>query len=126
MKRNEKFDGRDFAGKEDCVSCPFCESSKVVIDETDGRYHCTECDSLFDDEDIRREELRHRLSPKLSDTSEEKPLLVDIPVGEDGRIIDSVFLFYDGTMWFRLKGEDEYKDIDELDIGDLETLVSGI
>lgn len=122
----EEYRDEDNAGKEDSVTCPFCESSKVVIDEADGRYHCTECDRLFDDDDIRREELRHRLSPKLSDTSEEEPLQVDIPIGKDGRIIDSVFLFYDGTMWFRLKGEDEYKDIDELDIDDLEALVSGI
>ncbi len=106
------------------VSCPFCGSSEVSVDETDGRRRCDECGRLFDDDDIRREELRHRLSPRLADTSEEEPMAAMVPVGAEGRIIESVFLFEDGTMWYRLVGESEYEDIDTLPIADLENLVN--
>lgn len=106
------------------VSCPFCESSEVSVDETDGRRCCDECGRLFDDDDIRREELRHRLSPRLADTSEDEPMVAMVPVGEDGRVVESIFQFEDGTIWYRLLGDSEYQDIDTLSIGELEKVLN--
>ena len=108
-----------------CPSCPYCESTDTETTDEEGRFHCCECDHIFDTEDIRREELRHTLSPRLSGTSEEKPLEVNIPIGEHGvTVVDRLFLFEDGTMWFRIKGETEYMDIDTLSVTDLETVTN--
>lgn len=106
-----------------CPPCPYCESTNTETTDEESRFHCCECDRLFDTEDIRREELRHTLSPRLSGTSEEKPLEVNIPIGEHGvTVVDRLFLCEDGTIWFRIKGETEYRDIDTLSIADLETV----
>ena len=106
-----------------CPPCPYCESTDTETTDEEDRFHCCECGRLFDRDDIRREELRHTLSPRLSGTSEEKPLEVNIPIGEHGvTVVDRLFLFQDGTIWFRIKGETEYRDIDTLSIADLETV----
>lgn len=106
-----------------CPPCPYCESTDTETTDEEGRFHCRECGRLFDRDDIRREELRQTLSPRLSGTSEEKPLEVNIPIGEHGvTVVDRLFLFEDGTIWFRIKGETEYRDIDTLCITDLEKI----
>lgn len=106
-----------------CPPCPYCESTNTETTDEESRFHCRECGRLFDRGDIRREELRHTLSPRLSGTSEKKPLEVNIPIGEHGvTVVDRLFLFQDGTIWFRIKGETEYRDIDTLSIADLEKI----
>ena len=106
-----------------CPPCPYCESTDTETTDEESRFHCRECDRLFDRDDIRREELRHTLSPRLSGTSEKKPLEVNIPIGEHGvTVVDRLFLFQDGTIWFHIKGETEYRDIDTLSVTDLEKI----
>lgn len=108
-----------------CPPCPYCESTDTETTDEENRFHCCECGHLFDTDDIRREELRHTLSPRLSGTSEENPLEVNIPIGEHGvTVVDRLFLFEDGTIWFQVKGETEYRDIDTLSIADLETVTN--
>lgn len=62
----------------------------------------------------------------LVDTSEEEPMRVDITVEELSSPIDALFLFEDGTMWYRVKGQAEYLDLDTLSIAALESIVMNI
>lgn len=119
------------------IKCPFCGSKNVELTQ-DVQFHCKSCERLFDGNDIQREILRHRLSPLLSGTSEESPKEVDVTIGEEEAVglsslelpvIDGVFLFEDGTMWYHIKnavdcyGDKLWEDIDNLDIADLRSLV---
>ena len=122
------------------IQCPFCESLNVrKMDDT--KFECAECSRLFDAEDIRREKLRHRLSPLLSGTSEESPRGVSVAIGEEEACglsslelpeIREVFLFDDGTMWFHVyggvdvEGNKLWENIDHLSVADLEKLVSSL
>lgn len=116
----------EYSEKSHAPSCPDCESDDTEMG-FNGRYHCNRCDRLFDDEDIRREELRHTLSPMLSETSEEDPLQTDVAVEELGpSVIDRLFLFEDGTIWYGIRGEAEYRDIDTLSVDALEKIIETI
>jgi hypothetical protein len=94
---------------------------------------------MFNDEDIEREELRHRLWHILADTDEGNPLPCDIAVGESEAQglstlelprIKGLHQFYDGTMWYTYESEDpwgeddSWRDIDTLSNEDLETIVN--
>lgn len=118
--------------------CPYCGSHATEPKEESRRLnlcHCTECDHLFDDEDIAREGLRHRLSPLLSGTAEDKPKALILPVaiseysvcagGFPSLVtlqVTGAFLFEDGTIWLTLKDE-EPMNIDDLTIGNLRCIV---
>ena len=113
------------------IQCPFCESLNVrKMDDT--KFECAECSRLFDAEDIRREKLRHRLSPLRG---------VSVAIGEEEACglsslelpeIREVFLFDDGTMWFHVyggvdvEGNKLWENIDHLSVADLEKLVSSL
>lgn len=106
--------------------CPFCESENVV--QFCERFHCKDCDRLFDDDDIVRENLRHRLSAILSANyaTGDSPLEFSHPIGEwDEDTVGlsslnlpwskSVFEFQDGTIWFNL----DYTDSEPINFDDV-------
>lgn len=120
--------------------CPYCESKNLETAE-DGRYHCKDCDRLFDDEDSAREYLRHQISPLLDGTSEERPkeIFLNLPSAEEEAqglssleipAIEKIFeMEGEGTMWYHIhgeredNGEDTWHDIDELPIKDMRGLL---
>ena len=121
------------------TKCPYCESQN--IEPYENRYHCKDCDWLFDEEDCVRQELRHQISPLLDGTSEEEPaeIFFNLPSAEEeaqslsSLEIPSISKIYEiegeGTMWYHIdgekedNGEDTWHDLDELSIGDLEELL---
>lgn len=119
--------------------CPYCggrtESYTSDPFEPD-RYHCVDCDRLFDDDDIRREGLRHRLSALLSAhyATEENPLPFEHPIGEwddesvglsslDLPWCNGVFECQDGTIWFNIDGTTEPMDFDDICTHDLQDIL---
>ena len=106
------------------IFCPYCGSDQVA--EFQGGYHCENCDWLFDDEEIKWQDLRHSISHHLIDTDEEHPIVFEpneMPViGEnwpetfglstlDMYHLDKIFqLPGDGTIWFHLEGEYDETD----------------
>lgn len=113
-------------------SCPYCGSGEVELGKEPCReFHCRGCDALFDDEDIQRQKLRDMLSPMLSETSEEKPFRFRVSIKDpnlelDGKTVVAAFLFYDGTMWFLVDGEGDFRDVDELSVPALESVVKTV
>ena len=126
--------------------CPYCGSENFeFMDNNDywnGKvYHCHECDNWFDEEDCKREDIRHKISALLDDTSEENPKAISfvIPSAEDEAVglsslelptISSIFeVKGEGTIWYHICGEvmfcgePVWHDIDELDLSDLEKLL---
>lgn len=120
--------------------CPFCASRQV---QKDGHrtWYCPECQALFNAQDIERERLRSLISLHLIGTSEEKPLIFrddNIPtVGEewpetvglssnDLLRVQALFLFQDGTMWYRPQGSVEWLDLDSLDNRDLANIAEAL
>lgn len=129
--------------------CPYCGSEK--FHPYGDRYECDECHWLFDEEDIKWQELRHQISHHLIDTDEEHPFVFkpnDMPViGEDWDDtiglstlemphIDQMFQVPgDGTIWFHIEGEYEdffertkpiWHDLEEQDyliLSDLQSIV---
>ena len=99
--------------------------------------------SLFNEEDIEREEIRHKISLLLNDTDEEHPLSCDIIVGEyeaQGlsslelpNIVKAFEMPGDGTIWFYENGakelnengelEDHWSNFDDYDIHDLRVIL---
>lgn len=104
--------------------CPYCESEQ--FHHYGDRYECDECGSLFDEGDIKWQNLRHAISHYLIDTDEEHPIVFD-PNGEaiigenwpetfglstnDMLHCDMIFQIPgDGTIWFHIDGE--YEDFE--------------
>lgn len=127
--------------KEKEIYCPFCGSKKFHVNVNEGKYECDECHWLFDEEEIERQELRHQISPLLNGTSEEEPaeIFFNLPSAEEDAqglssleipAIEKIFeMEGEGTMWYHLygeredNGEDTWRDLDELPIGDLRGLL---
>ena len=117
--------------------CPYCGSENFhPSSDSIGRYECDECHWLFDEDDIRWQELRHTISHYLIDTSEDNPIVFEpnsMPViGEnwpetfglstlDMYHLDKIFQIPgDGTIWFHLEGEYDENDPTGLKWHDLE------
>ena len=81
-----------------CPPCPYCESTNTETTDEEGRI------TRFE------EKPPHPTSTKAS---------MGVYVFT-WAVVDRLFLFEDGTIWFRIKGETEYRDIDTLSITDLE------
>lgn len=123
------------------IYCPFCGSEHYH--EFENRYECEECDWLFDEEEIDRQNLRHQISCLLDGTSEENPkeIYFMIPSAEEEACglsslliphIDMIFeVEGEGTMWYHEEGENElnsrkpiWHDLDELPVQDLQGLLN--
>lgn len=114
--------------------CPYCGSKE--FHHYGNRYECEECNRLFDEDDIKWQELRHIISHNLIDTDEEHPFAFgdnNKPIiGEnwvetfglstnDMFHIDKIFQIPgDGTIWFHIQGEYDKTDPTGLKWHDLE------
>lgn len=119
------------------LKCPYCGSKNFEYLEDDGRHHCLDCDWLFDQEDIMRENLRHQISAILNGTSEDNPRLCEIlELGEEDACglsslelpqIDKAFeVEGEGTIWFHIVGEDDYRNFDDFPTSDLKKIFDGL
>lgn len=109
------------------MNCPYCQSTRIR--ENDERYHCLDCDCLFDEDDIVRERIRHGVSHLLIDTDEDNQAVCDIRIlHEDGHTlhIDRCYQIPgDGTIWLHVSnGEQDYINFDDVSTEGLETLLS--
>ena len=145
--------------------CPHCGSENVrelTPDEKNelvreygqfSNYKCDDCDWLFDEDDIRWQELRRAISHHLIDTDEEHPIIFtpngEAIIGEDWDETvglstldmlhcDRIFQIPgDGTIWIHIDGEYDpndptglvWHDIEEenfLDQHDLEAILDAL
>lgn len=128
--------------------CPYCGSENVrelTLDEKNelvreygqsSNYKCDDCDWLFDEDDIRWQELRHEISHRLIDTDEEHPVVFGdnnyVVIGEnldetvglstnDMCHCDRIFQVPgDGTIWLHIDGEYDEQDPTGLKWHDIE------
>ena len=147
------------------LHCPYCGSENVrelTPDEKNelvreygqsSDYKCDDCDWLFDQDDIRWQELRRAISHHLIDTDEEHPIIFtpngEAVIGEDWDETvglstlemlhcDRIFQIPgDGTIWIHIDGEYDpndptglvWHDIEEedfLDQHDLEEILDAL
>lgn len=124
------------------TECPYCHSNKIEkpSKENDNRWHCLECDCLFDEDDCEHENYWHKISCLLDGTSIEKPkeikdvLILPSVEAESCGLSDLEKLHIDkvhqiegeGTMWYHFEGtpeNDEYwNDMSKLSTEDLKCL----
>ena len=114
--------------------CPYCGSRH--FHQVGERYACDECQWLFDEDDIRWQELRHEISRRLIDTDEEHPVVFGdnnyVVIGENwdetvGLSTNDMFhcdrIFQvpgDGTIWLHIDGEYDEQDPTGLKWHDIE------
>ena len=109
--------------------CPFCGGP---IEHT-YPYCCTSCEEYFTEEELDTEELRHKLSALLMDTSEEHPIECNITIMENNAetcglssnelpLVTSVFQDSEGIIWFNICGMSEPIEFDDLDLEDIQTV----
>ena len=114
--------------------CPYCGSRR--FHQAGGRYACDDCQWLFDEDDIRWQELRHEISHRLIDTDEEHPVIFGdnnyVVIGENwdetiGLSTNDMFhcdrIFQapgDGTIWLHIDGEYNEQDPTGLKWHDIE------
>ena len=123
---------------EEEIKCPYCDSTDFEPTE-DNRFICHECWCFFDEEDILRENIRHKLSAILSANyaTEEKPLAFEHPLGEhrDENCglsslnlpwITSIFEFQDGTIWFNVDGDADAVNFDDVETADLVDIITAV
>jgi hypothetical protein len=147
------------------MHCPYCGSENVrelTPDEKNelvreygqsSNFKCDDCDWLFDEDDIKWQELRHEISHHLIDTDEEHPIIFapdsEVVIGEDWNDTvglstlemlhcDRIFQIPgDGTIWIHIDGEYDaddptglrWHDIEEedfLDQHDLEEILDAL
>lgn len=125
---------------ENKMICPFCGSEKVtkaVTEDGIEYYDCDECNTLYCEEDIEREDLRHKISALLADTSEENPFICDFPVGEDCDEncglssldlpwIEYAFQASDGMILVKFDDNRGLTDIDDISLENLRDIYNGI
>lgn len=133
------------------MKCPYCESEQYHHYGT--RFECEECGCLFDENDIKWEDLRHAISHYLIDTSEENPIIFEpneeAIIGEnwpetfglstlDMYHLDRIFQVPgEGIIYFHIDGEHDETDptglkwheLDEegfLDFHDMEEILEAL
>lgn len=126
--------------KTEIPCCPYCEN-KDNNKRYGNRYKCGYCESLFDEEDIIREDLRHKISAILMDTDEDHQKACDIIIGENDacglsslelpRVTSCYQMPGEGTIWFHIDGyvnpetkEWEYMNFDDIDTIDLKFILA--
>ena len=121
------------------TKCPYCGSPNVewIGNEYEPNdYHCHECDCWFSLEDCEREDIRHKISTILNGTSEEKPLKIDIIIGDSyscglsslemPNVISAFEMEGDGTIWFKIDGESDWRNFDDFVTDDLRIILKDI
>ena len=133
------------------LHCPYCGGEHYH--HFGIRYECEDCDCLFDENDIRWEDLRHGISHYLIDTDENNPIVfepnMEVVIGEnwpetvglstlDMYHLDRIFQIPgDGMIFFHIDGEYDETDstglkwhnLDEegfLDFHDMEEILDAL
>ena len=118
--------------------CPYCGSLHTESINAADRYICRECERLFDEEDIVREDLRHEIYHLLDGTDMDNPLQFRAPIGlDEAQGLSSLELPHvdaghqmpgDGTMWFRIEGPypDDWHDFDWFPTTDLRSILGAL
>lgn len=113
------------------ITCPYCGFNAKII-ENSNHYHCTECDSYFDEDDIEFETCKHQISALLMDTSEYNPKPLNVVIGEEEAmglntlelpLVTSAFQDPEGISWFNIYGMILPLEADDLSITDLRTIL---
>ena len=114
-------------------TCPFCGSNDVTWDMEYNEYECHSCSMIYSDEHIAKENLRHKLSALLVDTSEKHPIGCNITIMENNAetcglssndlpLVTSVFQDSEGIVWFNIYGMSEPVEFDDLEVEDIQTI----
>ncbi len=119
--------------------CPYCgsENWEWMGDEYSPQVnHCHECDRWFGDDDIVREDLRHKISAILMDTDEDSQIKCEIALEPEDScgistlempVVDSCYQEpCEGRIWFHINGcadvateEKQYLNFDDIPTKDL-------
>ena len=85
---------------------------------------------------MNREEMRHKLSAILMDTSEEKPMMCSITIGESEAmglssnelpVVKSMFQQpSEGIIWFNIEDCEEPIEFDDMPLEDIENILNSI
>lgn len=115
----------------DTDKCP-CNNGNDADDDGTQNKSLEELKQLYEQ---LRESIRHYISAKLTDTSEENPMEVSIELvfGCFGMStlemlnIDRIFQQPgEGIIWVRFEGDERYTEFDELDTEDLISIASAL
>lgn len=115
------------------TTCPFCGTQDVSKEK--HYYYCNHCERIFDLEDVCYEDLRHKISAYLMDTTEEEPLEFNCIVGRDEAFglselelpeVISAFQDEEGIIWFNIYGCEEPMCIDNMSENDLRDILKEI
>lgn len=115
------------------TTCPFCGTQDVSKEK--HYYYCNHCERIFDLEDVCYEDLRHKISAYLMDTTEEEPLEFNCIVGRDEAFglselelpeVTSAFQDEEGIIWFNIYGCEEPMYIDDMSEDDLRNILKEI
>ena len=118
-------------------TCPYCGGHIEYIEELTYPYYCLSCNAHFCKEDLEKENLRHKLSAILMDTSEEHPLECNIIIMEDNDencglssndlpLVIGAFQDNESIILFNIYGMDEPVEFDDLDYEDIETIYNAL
>lgn len=119
--------------------CPYCQSERIVyLFGLKPPYHCRDCGEYFDDDTVRWEELRHKMSWICSDVyaTEEHPLALEnvyLDLENKGLIrpqdmcqITSVFMDYEGIIWFTSPQFDSPTEFDHMQESHLQRILEAM
>lgn len=124
--------------KEPLKTCPYCMGENIEFDANEQRWHCKDCDYLFDEDDCERENIRHQISAILSAGfhDDSNPLECDIVLESNPENVGlstlemphvvKAFQFQDGTIWFYVYGYEDYTNFDDFETVDLRDILTGL
>ena len=115
------------------LRCPYCKSEELEM--KNGMYICKDCESVFDDEDLKRLALKHNITRLLDGTSAVQPLIICVNLVnsnpelfglEFGDIPQITAAYTTKTtadkgpqVWFYIAGMDEPFPFEDIDTDDL-------
>lgn len=110
--------------------CPFCGADNTIYDGG-GEYHCKDCRTIFREDDVIAEPIRHHLSAILSadgamnDDNGEISLPCEITIG-NGEVVTAIHETRDGIIYFDLKGHEHPEEFDLIAVEDLRIILNTI
>ena len=112
------------------LRCPFCGSEETESEDGE-EYFCKDCHTIFREDDVIAEPIRHHLSAILSangtmnDDNGEITLPCEIAIG-NGEIVTAIHETRDGIIYFDLKGHEHPEEFDFIAVEDLRIILNAI